>query len=91
MGWGRMLLLGNVGQQLDIDDLNKYLGKAIAELNQNTALDREQAVEIARLQAENKELKLYTLALGRLHRSKGVLNEAEVNQLVLAIDDPHAS
>ena len=25
MGWGRMLLLGNVGQQLDIGDLNNAI------------------------------------------------------------------
>ena len=91
MGWGRMLLLGNVGQQLDIDDLNEYINKATAELSENAALDREQSAEIARLQAENKELKLYTLGLVRILRAKGVLSETEINQLVLAIDDPRSS
>ena len=27
MGWGRMLLLGNVGQQLDIGDLESAIGE----------------------------------------------------------------
>lgn len=88
MGWGRMLLLGNVGQQMDIDDLTGYLNQAIAELNQNKKFDQRQAEQIAELQAENRELKLYTLGLVRLLRAKGLLTDAEINQLVLAVDDP---
>jgi hypothetical protein len=88
MGWGRMLLLGNVGQQMDIDELTDYLNKAVAEMDQNQTLDRQQSAEIARLKAENKELKLYVLGLIRLLSAKKVLSEAEVNQLVIAIDDP---
>ncbi len=91
MGWGRMLLLGNVGQQMDIDELTDYLKKAVAEMNQNQTLDRQQSAEIARLKAENKELKLYVLGLIRLLSAKKVLSEAEVNQLVAAIDDPSGS
>jgi hypothetical protein len=88
MGWGRMLLLGNVGQQMDIDELTDYLNKAVAEMNQNQTLDRQQSAEIARLKAENQELKLYVLGLIRLLSAKKVISEAEVNQLVITIDDP---
>jgi hypothetical protein len=91
MGWGRMLLLGNVGQQMDIDELSGYLNKAVAEMNQNQTLDRQQSAEIARLKAENQELKLYVLGLIRLLSAKKVISEAEVNQLVIAIDDPKAT
>jgi hypothetical protein len=91
MGWGRMLLLGNVGQQMDIDELTDYLNKAVAEMNQNQTLDRQQSAEIARLKAENQELKLYVLGLIRLLSAKKVISEAEVNQLVIAIDDPKAA
>lgn len=90
MGWGRMLLLGNVGQQMDIDELTDYLNKAVAEMNQNQTIDRQQSAEIARLKAENQELKLYVLGLIRLLSAKKVISEAEVNQLVIAIDDPKA-
>jgi hypothetical protein len=83
-----MLLLGNVGQQMDIDELTDYLNKAVAEMNQNQTLDRQQSAEIARLKAENQELKLYVLGLIRLLSAKKVISEAEVNQLVIAIDDP---
>ena len=86
-----MLLLGNVGQQMDIDELTDYLNKAVAEMNQNQTLDRQQSAEIARLKAENQELKLYVLGLIRLLSAKKVISEAEVNQLVIAIDDPKAA
>ena len=86
-----MLLLGNVGQQMDIDELTDYLNKAVAEMNQNQTLDRQQSAEIARLKAENQELKLYVLGLIRLLSAKKVISEAEVNQLVIAIDDPKAT
>lgn len=35
MGWGRMFLLGNIGQQLDIEDVKDYLNQAITEINEN--------------------------------------------------------
>ena len=89
MGWGRMLLLGNVGQQMDISDLNAYLGKAMRELERNGEVDRQQAEEIARLKRENQELKLYTLGIIRLLAAKGVVTDAEVNQLVASIDRPN--
>lgn len=88
MGWGRMLLLGNVGQQMDISDLNRYIQQATAELNQNKKLDQRQAAEIAELQAENRELKLYTLGLVRLLRAKGLVTDDEIQQLVQAVDAP---
>lgn len=86
MGWGRMLLLGNFGQQMDIDDLNTYLLRAVKEIEKNNEVDLQQASEIARLKRENQELKLYTLGLIRLLASKKVLTDSEVNQLVASID-----
>ncbi len=88
MGWGRMLLLGNLGQQMDIDDLNAYLGRAVKEIESNNRVDLQQSAEIGRLKAENQELKLYTLGLIRLLAAKGVVTEAEVTHLVAAIDKP---
>lgn len=89
MGWGRMLLLGNLGQQMDIDDINAYLARAVKEIEKNNEVDLQQAGEIARLKRENQELKLYTLGLIRLLAAKGVLSDAEVNQLVASIDRPN--
>ncbi len=87
MGWGRMLLLGNVGQQMDIDELKNYLDQAIAEINKSDQINQQQEQEIEQLKKDNRELKLYTLGLVRLLSSKGVLTDAEVQHLVSTIDN----
>ncbi len=87
MGWGRMFLLGNVGQQMDIDEVQEYLNAAITEINQNQKLDLEQAAQIERLTIENRELKLYTLALVRILSSKGIISQLELNSIVATVED----
>ena len=81
-----MFLLGNVGQQMDIEEVTDYLNQAITEINKNQEIDAEQGAEIERLKKENRELKLYTLGLVRLLASKGVLSEVELASMVATID-----
>lgn len=87
MGWGRMFLLGNIGQQLDIEDVKDYLNQAITEINENQRVDLEQASEIERLKKENQELKLYTLGLVRLLSSKGIITETELSSMVALVEN----
>ena len=86
MGWGRMLLLGNVGQQLDIGDLNGEIAGMQNAFLENQQVDLEQAQSIALLRRENQELKLYLATLLRLLVSKGVLKAEEVETTVRAIE-----
>jgi hypothetical protein len=86
MGWGRMLLLGNVGQQLDIGDLDQTVDQMRAAFRQNQIEDREQAQSIEQLQQENHDLKLYLATLMRLLVAKGVLKQEEVDSAVQAIE-----
>jgi hypothetical protein len=86
MGWGRMLLLGNVGQQLDISDLNNEIAGMQNEFTANEQMDREQAQSIEQLGRENQELKLYLATLLKLLVSKGVLKPEEVETTVRAIE-----
>jgi hypothetical protein len=86
MGWGRMLLLGNVGQQLDIGDLDQTVAAMRAAFERNQGEDREQARSIEELQQENHELKLYLATLVRLLVAKGVLKQEEVDSAVQAIE-----
>ena len=82
-----MFLLGNVGQQMDIEEVTDYLNQAITEINKNQEIDAEQGAEIERLKKENRELKLYTLGLVRLLASKGVISEVELASMVATIDN----
>ncbi len=86
MGWGRMLLLGNVGQQLDIGDLENAVGEMQSAISQEQTLDREQAQDIEHLKQENQQLKLYLATLLRLLASKGVLKPEEIEATVRAIE-----
>jgi len=86
MGWGRMMLLGNVGQQLDIGDLGNAVDQMRGDIAQKDQVDREQGQDIEQLKNENHELKLYLATLIRLLVSKGVLKQEEVDATVSAIE-----
>jgi cell division septum initiation protein DivIVA len=87
MGWGRMLLLGNWGQQMDIEDQRME----IEELRQQLAAgaragDTTLKNRVAQLEKENGELRLYLASLIRYLRHKGVLRQDEFHKLVETID-----
>lgn len=86
MGWGRMLLMGNVGQQLDIGDVENAVTEMQSAFLANQQVDLKQQRSIAELQRENEELKLYLATVVRLLVSKGVLKPEEVEATVNAIE-----
>src|SRR5581483_575978 len=86
MGWGRMLLLGNVGQQMDIGDLENAIGEMQHAVREKDETDLSQTRSIRNLELENQGLKLYLATLIRLLVAKGVLNATEVETIVRAID-----
>ncbi|HWD93434.1 MAG TPA: hypothetical protein VG938_13920 [Verrucomicrobiae bacterium] len=83
-----MMLLGNVGQQLDIGDLENAIEQMRGDSAQKAQVDREQEQDIEQLKDENHELKLYLATLIRLMVSKGVLKQEEVEAIVSAIEKP---
>ncbi len=86
MGWGRMMFLGNVGQQLDIQDLENVIGQMQADSAQTKNLDRTQEQSIDEMRSENHELKLYLATLVKLLVAKGVTRQEEVHAAVQAIE-----
>ena len=85
MGWGRFLLLGNLGQQLDLSEQRREMSDLRAELRR-TQRSQADATTLAELRAENDELRLYLTALMRLLAAKGVVTREELEQIVAAID-----
>lgn len=81
-----MLLMGNVGQQLDIGDVENSIGEMQSAFLENQQIDLKQQRSIAELQRENQELKLYLATVVRLLVSKGVLKPQEVEAAVNAIE-----
>lgn len=86
MGWGRMMLFGNIGQQLDIQDLSGAIQQMESQIAQNQDQDQEQGRIIESLQRENRELKLYLATLIRLLVTKGVIKKEEMQTVVNVIE-----
>ena len=82
MGWGRFLLLGDLGQQLDIGDREREMTELRERIRDQRGRDEGQDTLIQLLRAENEELKLYVGAIVRLLRSKRVISDEEVKQIV---------
>jgi hypothetical protein len=86
MGWARYLLLGDLGQQLDLADQKSELEHLREELRRSRGVSAAGPDEITRLQAENDELRLYLAALVRLLTTKGIVRSEEIRQVVDILD-----
>lgn len=88
MGWGRMLLLGDLGQQLDLQDQKQEIESLRRELRSASAGRTNSGVDrrVARLEQENDELRLYLAALIRHLTAKGVVDAANLREIVQAVD-----
>ncbi|MCA9216374.1 MAG: hypothetical protein KDB27_25070 [Planctomycetales bacterium] len=83
---GGEFLLGDIGNRLDIGDAERDIARLKRELDrvQDSKLSHEE--QVARLQKEMAELRLYLAALLRLLHNKNVITESEIRTMVDAID-----
>ncbi|HMJ66099.1 MAG TPA: hypothetical protein VK615_12210 [Candidatus Binatia bacterium] len=86
MGWGRTLLLGDIGNRLDIADTERDIAHLKREIAGSFQKDMSQDEKIRTLVAENAELKLYLASLVRLLARKGNISREELQTMVAAID-----
>ena len=86
MGWGRYLLLGSLGQQLDIEDQKAEIGSLRFQLSRGRSSGDDVDPRLEQLQAENDELRLYLFAVVRLLVAKNVVTMDDVRQVVAAVD-----
>ncbi|MDF7826085.1 hypothetical protein P4B35_18790 [Pontiellaceae bacterium B12227] len=86
MGWGRTMLLGDIGNRLDIEDTENEISKLKRSLRKAASVDMSQDQKIHALENENAELKLYMASLIRLLLSKGTISAEELTSLVDEID-----
>jgi hypothetical protein len=86
MGWARTILLGDIGNRLDIEDTERD----IARLRRGIVLvDRRNGAQEERIEAlerENDELKLSVATLIRLLVGKHVLRKEEIALLVTSLE-----
>lgn len=86
MGWARTLLLGDIGNRLDIADTEQDIGDIRRELAAKHNLDESQDDAIRRLQEENQQLELCVAVLVKTLEGKGIITPEEVSNLVRMID-----
>jgi hypothetical protein len=86
MGWGRLLLLGDIGQQLDIQEAAGDIASLKAALQSKAALDRSQDERLAHLQKRVLDLELCVASLLRLLAQKQTLSAEELSRLAHLVD-----
>jgi hypothetical protein len=86
MGWGRTLLLGDIGTQLNLDDVERDLENVKDFLRQQQETSNSDKNLFVAIQRENHDLKMYLATLIRLLVSKNVLTQDELNRFVDLLD-----
>jgi hypothetical protein len=88
MGWGRMLLLGNWGQQMDIEDQRQEIEDLRQKLENTSGTQDNTTLKsrVTQLEKENGELRLYLASLIKYLGHKGLLRQEEFRSIIEAID-----
>jgi multidrug resistance efflux pump len=90
MSWGRLLLLGDWGQQLAIEDVEADVVRLRSRLRNQRSTDRSQGEALITLRREVTDLKLVVAELTRLLVATGTLPTEAVERLVRGVDQASA-
>jgi hypothetical protein len=85
MGYLRMLLLGNLGQQMDIEEQREQIDELRQRMKRNLHGEVNDAL-IQSLASENKELALYIATIFRVLVAKNIISPSELTGLIDAVD-----
>lgn len=97
MGWGRTLLLGDIGNHMDIEDVEASVGQlrgrldAIRRRNQQRTNDHQAALaeahrRIEELEGEVDDMMLYITGLGEILVTDAGIPREKLPRLVGAVD-----
>lgn len=86
MGWGSWLLLGDLGQQLDLVRQQREIHELRSRLRDSSASTEPLSDQLEAVRRENDELKLYLAAVLRLLMTKGIASKEEIASMVDLID-----
>ena len=85
MGWMRTLLLGDIGNRLDIADTEVEIDR-VKQQNRNTANRLRHKEKIDQLTCELAEHRLATQALTSFLIAKNPISEQELNEFIQEVD-----
>jgi len=86
MGWLQYMLLGNFGQQMELNEQRSEVESLRAELRRSRDKGTDALQDTNRLKAEVDELRLYVAALTRLLVSNGSVDKGQLQGLIQEID-----
>lgn len=88
MGWMRTILLGDIGNRLDIGDAEKGISALRLSLSKAKRTTRTNEERISNLEEENEQLELLITMLLRRLQEKNLFNGDEIRSLTEIIDPP---
>ena len=88
MGWMRTILLGDIGNRLDIEDAEKGIRALRLSLSKAKQTTRTNEERISNLEEENEQLELLITMLLRRMQEKNLFNGDEIRSLTEIIDPP---
>jgi hypothetical protein len=88
MSWARTLLLGNIGQQIDIDDIEGDVERLRGRMSSQRVIDDSQDQALLTLRREVTELTLVVGELARLLVASGTVSTDAVERIVRALESP---
>ncbi|MGB1072180.1 MAG: hypothetical protein ACPG1Z_10985 [Planctomycetota bacterium] len=88
MGWMRTILLGDIGNRLDIEDAEKGIRALRLSLSKAKRTTRTNEERISTLEEENEQLELLITMLLRRLQEKNLLDGDEILSLTEIIDPP---
>lgn len=83
MGWGRMMLLGDWGQQWDIEDQREELAQMRQRMSQQAAGTQ---TTVEKLAADNAQLKMFVVAIMRVLVRKKLVTPEELEAIIDEVD-----
>lgn len=86
MGWGKFLLLGDIGQQLDLQEQKEELTNLKDQMSLNNVTDFSISQRLEKVEKENQELKLYLSSLVVLLKNTGAITREQLENVVEIVD-----
>jgi hypothetical protein len=88
VSWKRLFWLGDIGQQLDIGDIEDDVSQLRSTAKRMAGTDREQNAAIAALEREVDDLRIVVAELARLLAAQGTLTAEQLASIAKAVDGP---
>ena len=86
MGWPRLLFLGDIGQQMDLDVHEEGLRRLSEQAATRRRAFERTDHQVDALRLENEQLRLALAGVVRLLVSKNVLTTSDVSQVVALVE-----